>query len=512
MRIAIYALTCAFASLCAAQPPPAPTITSAATDIKQLQFDITPVTRANWYELWFKANGGAQWGKYAQTPAQRPLIRINASVHLLDWTEARYYVKACNPGGCSQSNEVGINGEQLDAMGYFKPATSAPTQHFGQSFAVSADGTTLVALGTETINGVTNRASLHVFRKGTSTSGWRLETRLYPSPNNTGATASAMESIAISADGNTVVFGNLYDSSSGAVYLFHRAADGWHQTQRIAGKGAEDQFGTALELDSAGKTLVIEHNTANGVFHPGTLEVYQAASAGGNFTHAATIAAPVFQSAEFGYCRMIAMSDAGHIARSCTGTGNSDFFTQVFTQASGTPLTYTETAHLAVGTADRIAIDAAGERLAIPVMQQNGARVSVYRRNASGWTLERTLYADPLSGDISHLAMSGDGNFIAVGYESDNIDGLGPVFGPFLYTEETGSVAFYQRRATGWALRRVVKAGTDNVLHSFGGEVALDRSGKVLAVGSRYDPSNATGIDGNRENQSAPGRGAIWLY
>ena len=44
-----------------------------------------------------------RWTVVPETPAQRPLIRINASVHLLDWTDARYYVKACNPGGCSRS-------------------------------------------------------------------------------------------------------------------------------------------------------------------------------------------------------------------------------------------------------------------------------------------------------------------------------------------------------------------------------------------------------------------------
>ena len=117
--------TIAFASVAVAAPPDAPTITVAASNIKQLQFDITPVTRINWYELWFKANSGAPWVYYAQTPAQRPRFRINTSVHLLDWRQARFFVKACNPGSCSQSNEVGVDGEQLDAIGYFKPSRSA---------------------------------------------------------------------------------------------------------------------------------------------------------------------------------------------------------------------------------------------------------------------------------------------------------------------------------------------------------------------------------------------------
>src|SRR5688572_12381932 len=127
-------------SVAVAAPPPAPTLTVAATDIKQLQFDITPVTRVGWYELWFRALPGAEWVNYTRTPAQRPIIRIGTSVHLLDWQQARYFVKACNPSGCSQSNEVGVDGEQLAAMGYFKPATPGSNQYFGFNFDVSADG------------------------------------------------------------------------------------------------------------------------------------------------------------------------------------------------------------------------------------------------------------------------------------------------------------------------------------------------------------------------------------
>jgi hypothetical protein len=73
-------------------------------------------------------------------------------------------------------------------------------------------------------------------------------------------------------------------------------------------------------------------------------------------------------------------------------------------------------------------------------------------------------------------------------------------------------VAIYERRASGWALRRYVKADTNNYLRSFGWEVALNQNGHVLAVGSPYDASKATGIDGDREDASLPGRGAVWLY
>src|SRR5215510_6815562 len=100
MRMKMCAGLCLLvASLAHAAPPAAPVITASASNIKELQFDWESVPQSNYYELWFKADAGAPWVKYAQTPAQRPRFRIGVSVHLLDWRVARYRVKACNPSG-----------------------------------------------------------------------------------------------------------------------------------------------------------------------------------------------------------------------------------------------------------------------------------------------------------------------------------------------------------------------------------------------------------------------------
>ena len=63
LRRFVYALLACGGSLVHAAAPTAPLVTVGANDIQQLQFDITPVTRVNWYELWFRANPGAAWVK-----------------------------------------------------------------------------------------------------------------------------------------------------------------------------------------------------------------------------------------------------------------------------------------------------------------------------------------------------------------------------------------------------------------------------------------------------------------
>jgi len=508
MRIALFVITCAFASVALATPPPAPAITVAATDLKQLQFDIAPVERVNEYELWFKANPGAAWVNYAQTRPQHPRFRIGTSVHLLDWKQARYLVKACNPSGCTPSNEVGVDGEQLAAMGYFKSASSGSYQHFGFDSALSADGTTLVATASERLNGVPVKVGIHVYRKTTAVSGWRLEAHFSPSPISPGCYRDG-DAIAISSDGNTIAFGNCRENEfAGAVYLFRHAPDGWHQTQRIASATANDHFGNSVKLDAAGKTLVIAHRRPEGEERESTLEVYQDPDdSSDQFVPATTIPAPPSDDPVNSGCLWFGMSDAGDIVQHCYRSSTDDYFVRILTAISTTPLQYVETAQLPSAYGD-VAIDSAGQRLAIHETRNGVLVVVVYRRETAGWVAEYTL-PQPSAG---RTAFSGDGRVIAVSYRGDKLVGAGPLFPPYVEgADQTGAVAVYERRSSGWTLRRYVKADNSNPL-TFGWNVALDRPGKTLAVSSPDDRSKAVGIDGDRHDASSPGRGAVWLY
>jgi hypothetical protein len=42
--------------------------------------------------------------------------------------------------------------------------------------------------------------------------------------------------------------------------------------------------------------------------------------------------------------------------------------------------------------------------------------------------------------------------------------------------------------------------------------VALRNNSRILAVGAPLDPSAAAGIDCDREDDSMPERGAVWIY
>jgi hypothetical protein len=522
MKIPFVMFACAFAATAAATPPPVPAVTVAATDIKQLQFDITPVARANWYELWFRANPNAQWVKYAQTPAQRPLIRVAVSVHLLDWPQARYTVKACNPGGCSTSAELGVNAGKLDAIGFLKPTPATGVHDFGGHVAVSADGKTIAVVSGETINSEVNCAVIYVYRRTTSTSGWRLEARLKPSINHSGAAQYYLgDQLAISGDGALIAFGSwledaagpLPNQETGAVYLFRRTGTGWQQSQRIAGTMWSDQYGRSVNVDDAGQTLVVEHyphdpNDSSQVTE--TLDVWRSTN-GQAFVRTAQIPAP---SSDGGpdECSGIAISGDGEtIARGCYPRPYDQW--TVYLQVLKAPA-WSEDSRISTPGATNSGADLTFD--GSQVLVQMGNYGYAYKRGASGWAIEG--YLTDFGGDDDgasrrHVAISRDGKIAAIGNWSDIAAGLGPIFPPYQTADHpSGGVVIHERKANGtWSVRRAIKPGNTND-QNFGNVLALGDNGRVLVVGAPLDASAASGIDGNRDDDSAYGRGAVWVY
>ena len=58
----------------------------------------------------------------------------------------------------------------------------------------------------------------------------------------------------------------------------------------------------------------------------------------------------------------------------------------------------------------------------------------------------------------------------------------------------------------------MVKSPSRDFGDSFGASVSLSASGRTLAVGALGEDSDATGIDGDREDESAAFAGAAYLY
>ena len=522
MKVIAALMSLAFASAVWAAPPSAPVLTVDVRDIRQLEFNWNSVPGVARYELWFRAAPGAQWVKFTEQAARRArVIRIGVPVHLLDWRQASYYVSACNPSGCTPSNTVGVDGLQLTAMGFVKPESPRSARYFGSDVAASADGRTFAVWSNQFLGSERYTPTVHVYRKSNASSGWYREARLLPSPETSyHLHLNNGDPLALSGDGNVLVVGNFLENTggvanSGAVHVFRRNGTTWTQTQKLSLDWANDQFGFVVKVDDTGRTLAILHgmqpDRGYGTLPRGTLEVYRDAENDGSDQFILSGSVPVppnLEDPEPLACLQLAMSgDGQRIFRGCRWESWGHQFVQVLSAPA-----WTESGRLDTGFVQGIETNRDGTTALV----ERGVSGYVWQSSGGGWEFEQELpiFTASTPTDHRHIALSRDGKIAAVGTVGENSVGLGPLFPPSVVdpnTPPSGGVTIFQRKPSGWVLRRVVKPGSTN-MGAAGHAVALGDNGRLLIVGAPWDASAAAGIDGDRDDSSSPNRGAVWIY
>jgi hypothetical protein len=89
----------------------------------------------------------------------------------------------------------------------------------------------------------------------------------------------------------------------------------------------------------------------------------------------------------------------------------------------------------------------------------------------------------------------------AKGVNGDQADNSAPNAGAVYVFTRTGGI---------WSQQAYLKASNAGADKNFGGSVAI--VGDIVAVGSRLEDSDAIGINGNQENNTAPDSGAVYLF
>ena len=121
-----------------------------------------------------------------------------------------------------------------------------------------------------------------------------------------------------------------------------------------------------------------------------------------------------------------------------------------------------------------------------------------------------------------HISLSGDGNTLAVsslgeasaakGINGDQTDKSIPL---------AGAVYIFTRNGTTWSQQAYIKASNTGELGSedlgpegdqFGFSMNLSNDGNTLAVGSIGEDSGASGVNGNQNDNSSPGAGAVYIF
>jgi hypothetical protein len=408
----------------------------------------------------------------------------------------------------------------FEQQAYIKASNAEATDHFAASVAVSDDGNTLV-VGAKSeksaatgINGnqADNSASpaagaAYVYVR--SAGSWVQEA--YVKASNTNTADAFGHSVALSADGNTLavsapieasnatgVNGNQSDNSlahSGAVYVFTRSAGVWTQQAYVkaSNTGLLDHFGASLALSSDGNTLAVS----------ATDEDSNAVGVNGN-----------------------------QADNSASGSGAVYVFTrsgvtwsqQAYVKASNTDASDAFGSEVALSsTGDTLAVSAGKESSSATLVngnQSNNSATSsgaayVFTRSAGTWTQQAYIKApntDAMDG-LRALALSADGNTLALGASGEDSNAL-DVNGSQSNNSASASGAayIYTRSGSSWSNQAYLKASNTEASDLFGQSLALSDDGNTLAVGASAEASAATGVNGNRSDNSATGSGAVFTF
>ena len=142
--------------------------------------------------------------------------------------------------------------------------------------------------------------------------------------------------------------------------------------------------------------------------------------------------------------------------------------------------------------------------------------VYVFVEQDGAWSQQAYIKASNTgSGDVfgSRLALSGDGNVLAVGAQledsgSQGIDG----FQDDDSALEAGAVYLFTRSGETWAQEAFVKGSNTEIFDEFGSSVSISADGSLLAVGAYYEDSAATGVEGDQNDNSTLEAGAVYLF
>jgi hypothetical protein len=331
----------------------------------------------------------------------------------------------------------------------------------------------------------------------------------------------------LSADGNLLaigMFADYWDTAAsttprGSVSLFRRTGTSWKREARFTEAGTF-RLGQNLDLDESGNTLAfsVEVSGLGGL----RLEIYKHAAAG--WTRAAQLDETVHR------CVGYALSgDGSTFVRRCVVNGQIRI--ETFAAPGWTPRdSFVQTPPDPTYGPSMLATDYTGDIIVSSLMQAGltpasawNPETDVFRRNAGVYERVAALHPSRYAGkdlrfrnyfgaglDVSHA-----GSYIAVVDPDDTLGGLvtSQPTAADANKPQHGAVYVFEKRGTGYALRRHVNLPSQPTWgFNITTQAALALDGKTLVISEPTNFSGSAGIQGDRDDTSAPVSGAFWLF
>ena len=399
------------------------------------------------------------------------------------------------------------SGATWSQQAYLKASNPDAEDSFGHSVGVSGDTVVVGAWqedssaggvnGDQGDNSVRNSGAAYVFvRSGTT---WSQQAYLKASNPDTldyfgWSVAVSGDTVIVGADSEdsnaSGVNGNGLDNStesSGAAYVFQRAGTNWFQQAYLKASNtqADDHFGWSVGL--SGDTAVVgalwESSNATGVN-----------GNGGDNSALNSGAAYVF-------------------------VRNADAWSQqAYVKASNTEATDLFGYSVAVS----------GDTLVVGAIQEDGGTTGVsgdgsdnsapdsgaayvFARSGATWNQQAYLKAfntETLDSFGYSVSVSGDTALIGAWREDSNATALNGN-ATDNSAQDSGAAFLFKRSETTWSGRTYVKASNTGQGDSFGYSVSV--AGDLMVAGAPSEAGNGVGVNGNQNDNSAPGSGAAYV-
>jgi hypothetical protein len=528
--------------LLAQEKPDKPQVTVGA-NLKELRFDWEPVPGASIYRLLVKTSDAPHvYYEPLGERTHRSQIAIPIAVHQQRWLTTRYIVLACNPAGCTRSDEIYPRDLMLDSIGYFKASNTDAGDHFGSAIAMSADGSTLAvaaegeASGSSGVNAgeyddsAPNAGAVYVFRRNGRR--WAQEEYIKAPEVEAGSRFGGGSplnghTLALSADGNTLVVAAPSATVQGAthageVHLYHRdSLDRWIPIRAFSAPtvSAEDYFGYDIDLSSDGKTLRINslQPQLSAASKPARTYIWVLNGTTWNAAHLPYSAATPCLSARLS-------GDGFTVMQYCEDTLEGGTFVRTWTrQTSGTwASTTADLSAPQTDAAPKIAINYAGTLLAV---DKGASGVGMYwrTRRDHNWTLDTHILNSGLSSGgpyeswATALEFDRHGDYLAIGDPQGFAYGAGVSPNAVCCGPQPGEGYVHiwkhvPENIPQWVFITQVKASNPGSDDRFGHSIAFGGLGWYLAIGAPNEASSIGGIDGDQNHEDAPGAGAVYMY
>jgi hypothetical protein len=395
---------------------------------------------------------------------------------------------------------------------YIKASNAGGDDQFGFAVTLSGDGNTLAVSapyedsaatginGNQADNSMPNSGAAYVF----SRTGTTWVQQAYVKASNTGEKDEGDEfgySIALSDDGNTLAVGAIGEDSAakgingdqtdnaangaGAVYVYTRSSATWAQQAYVKSSNTARNimYGYSVSLSANGDTMAVGEFDAD----RGKGALYVMIRSGSTWSQQARLQASNAEAQDSMAC-WVAISDDGNTI--AAGSLDEDsLLTGIQPPDAGANDEKTD---------------------------KSAGAAYVFVRNGTTWSQQAFIKASNTGEDDwfgLHLALSGDGNTLAVGASNEDSAAQG-INGKQDddSADEAGAAYFFTRTGNTWKQEYYLKGSNTRKFDEFGYSLALSRDGKAMAIGAHFQSGGAKGVNGDPADMSVPKSGAAYIF